>query len=227
MRPIVLLGTGTNVGKTFVCSHLGAALRELFPSHPVLALKPVESGFPPLPKSSPDPASDAALLATASTLLAPAPHPLYALPDPISPHLAARRAGIGIDIPTIVDWVTSALHYNTLLLLETAGGALSPLSDTTTNLDLACALEPAIWVLVAPDALGVLHDVRATWTALHSLARPPDHLVLTTAREPDPSTGTNARELGRLGFSSPTVLPRGDARPLRSLAERLFRDAQS
>jgi dethiobiotin synthetase len=98
-------------------------------------------------------------------------------------------------------------------VVETAGGALSPLSDTETNLDLARALEPAELVLVAPDALGVLHDVRATWTAMRALLREPDQLVLCRARPPDASTGTNAAELERLGF--------GSVRDLAGLVEAL------
>jgi hypothetical protein len=49
--------------------------------------------------------------------------------------------------------------------------------------------------LVAPDALGVLHDVTAT---LRSLPRRPDFVVLSAARPADASSGTNAQELETL-----------------------------
>jgi dethiobiotin synthetase len=104
------------------------------------------------------------------------------------------------------------------LLVETAGGVLSPLTPRTSNLDLANALSPAIWVLVAPDALGVLHDVRATLLAMRQLAREPDFVVLSASRARDASTGTNADELARLRIADPvSVLSRG-VRHRRALA---------
>jgi hypothetical protein len=82
-----------------------------------------------------------------------------------------------------------------ITLIESAGGAFSPLATRLTNVDLALALEPALWVLVAPDALGVLHDVTST---LRALPRPPDAIVLSSARAADASTGSNAAELTSL-----------------------------
>jgi dethiobiotin synthetase len=104
------------------------------------------------------------------------------------------------------------------LLVETAGGALSPLSARLTNVDLALALSPAIWILVAPDALGALHDVRATLLAMKAIARAPDYLVLSACRAADASVGTNARELERVGLPRPiATLPR-DSASMASLA---------
>jgi dethiobiotin synthetase len=75
-------------------------------------------------------------------------------------------------------------------------------------------------VLVASDALGVLHSVDATLTVLRVFA--PEtmarlRVVLSAPAEPDASTGTNAAELERLGIASPVVaLERGatDVGPL-------------
>ena len=83
-------------------------------------------------------------------------------------------------------------------LVELAGGAFSPLGVGLTNVDLALALEPALWLLVAPDALGVLHDVTAT---LRALPRAPDAVVLSGSRLRDESTGSNARELVSLAIT--------------------------
>jgi dethiobiotin synthetase len=210
-RRLVVLGTGTEIGKTFVTTAIARALRDHGCS--VLALKPVETGC--AGADEPPANSDAWQLELASTPGPFRPHPLYAFPEPISPHLAARRASSAIDLERIVSWVSEgekALQRNTLrygaswVIIETAGGALSPLSDAATNADLARALEPAIWLLVAPDALGVLHDLRATLTALRALVRLPDLVVLSAARPPDASTGTNAAELVRLGIATPAAV---------------------
>jgi dethiobiotin synthetase len=111
-------------------------------------------------------------------------------------------------------------------VLESAGALFSPLSALATNFDLALALEPAHWILVAPDALGVLHDVRVTWEACARRGRPPDHLLLCASRPPDLSTGTNAEELRSLGIAQPTQSLARGANDLSLLARALV-DAES
>jgi dethiobiotin synthetase len=215
---IIILGTGTGVGKTWITIALAHSLRRLGAS--VVALKPIETGV------DGGAGSDASLLASASSRL-PAPAPFMFL-DPVSPHLAARRAERPIDLRAIQTYVTEhekavTSSVASFVLVESAGGCLSPLAKGLTNADLALALEPAIWVLVAPDSLGVLHDVSATLAALASRNRLPDHVVLSTARGPDASTGTNGAELRELGIVTPAaVAPRGDDRSLDGFAETLF-----
>ena len=105
-------------------------------------------------------------------------------------HLAARLHGIKIDVAHVVQWIADRCQCgarSTLesddpgspdphgwVLIETAGGALSPINENHTNLDLAVALEPSYWVLVGADRLGVLHDMRATLLAMANLTRLPD-----------------------------------------------------
>jgi dethiobiotin synthetase len=54
------------------------------------------------------------------------------------------------------------------------------------------AIEPSVTILVAPDRLGVLHDVTACARKV---------IVLSAPRTPDASTGTNAAELESLGIA--------------------------
>jgi dethiobiotin synthetase len=243
MPRVLILGTGTAVGKTHVTVALARALTD--GAAAVLARKPVETGVPAPqpPRQRPSArrgdkatSTDAAMLDAASTAPSALPHPFIALIEPVSPHLAARREGRRIALAPIVRTLDRELYATTRSvmswqLVETAGGLFSPLSIRQTNLDLARALDPAIWVLVAHDGLGVLHDVRATLLALDAVARRrPDFLVLSAARTPDASTGTNAAELARLGLPRPVaILSRaGDAaheigalaRALRARARR-------
>lgn len=222
MPRVVILGTGTGVGKTFVTLALAEALAKSGRS--VLATKPVETG---LPESNSRMLffSDARRLELASTIPAPRPHPLYAFREAVSPHLAARREKRSISLPRIKSWVERhdmSLHDHTLwMLVETAGGAFSPLSRRASNLDLALSLDPSLWILVAPDSLGVLHDVTVTLAALKSLGRMPDSIVLSQARVPDPSTGSNATELARLGIARPIATFARTARNERATAALL------
>jgi dethiobiotin synthetase len=209
---IVLVGTGTGVGKTHAGVALVHALARMH--HEVVGLKPVESGIG-------TGVSDAELLSSVSSMPVKHPQP-YALPDPVSPHLAARRAGIEIEIEHIVCWVEACAAPFTLI--ETAGGLLSPLSLDFTNLDLAVALKPESLVLVAVDRLGVLHDLRACSIALSALAPsiPAPIIVLQAPEHPDGSTGTNREELQRLGVAKRIFdLPRGEPTSLAVLQAAL------
>lgn len=211
MPVVVVLGTGTGVGKTHVTAGLAEALTRENPQAHVLALKPAETGVRRR-NGSPWPGSDAARLESVSRGTLRRPHPLYALREPISVHLAARHAAVRISVPSLVKWVLgTTLHDATpgvlpWILVETAGGALSPLTASLTNAHFARMLEPAILLLVAPDSLGVFHDVRATLHGLSAVSRAPDYLVLSQAREPDAATGLNAAEFHRIGLPRPTAV---------------------
>ncbi|MEO7038104.1 MAG: dethiobiotin synthase [Polyangiaceae bacterium] len=224
----MILGAGTGVGKTRVSVALLRALTDR--GHATLGLKPVESGV--LGTANNPPGSDAASLADAASHRTTLRSPLYALRDPVSPHLAARNQGLGIKLASIQNWVREAETAVTPLVssdsafwsvIETAGGVFSPLADRATNFELGLALDPAIWILVAADALGVLHDLSATLQAMRARSRGPDHVVLSAAREPDASTGCNNAELDTLGIASTSaVLARNDDRGIASLVERLL-----
>lgn len=255
MPRVVVLGTGTGVGKSYFTAALARALRGASSASTIVALKPVETGVRRSHRDGAPPAgSDASLLESASNGEPPRPHPLFAFSDPVSPHLAAEQQHAGlspstrsaafrrrtprVSIPAIRQWASHpALHATTIhstywQLVETAGGVFSPLTRRRTNADLAWALDPAIWILVAPDSLGVLHDVRATLIALRASFRVPDFLVLSGAREPDAATGSNAAELPRVGLPRPVAVldrhrsPRDALAPLvRALVRRSADDS--
>ena len=139
----------------------------------------------------------------------PRPHPLYAFAAPLTPALAGRREGQAIALEAIASWVdrtrTTSAGVPPQLVIETAGGVFSPLADGLTNYDLARCVGPATWILVAPDRLGVLHDVSSTVRAMDALGRLPDCIVLNPLPPADSSTGSNAAELLRLGLGVPVI----------------------
>lgn len=204
---LAIVGAGTGVGKT----HLGVALARalaLQGAGAVAALKPIESGV------TGESETDAAQLAAASTFHVKHPPP-YTFAEPISPHLAARRSGVTIALGRVTAWVEEAVCP--WVIVETAGGLLSPLGPGLTNLDLTRALAPQVVILVALDRLGVLHEVAACTVALRTLASELGELavVLQAPEVPDLSTGTNAEELKALGtaqhvFTLPRELATGE-----------------
>lgn len=199
---VVIVGAGTGIGKT----HLGVSLvRALVEAGEQAAgLKPIESGVG-------EGISDGELLAGAGMFHVKPSQP-YAFARPVSPHLAAREAGVTLELARVRAWVDA--HQAPWTVVESAGALLSPLGGGLTNLDLARSLAPDALLLVALDRLGVLHELSACLLALRVLGpdMPVPVVVLQAPAQTDASTGTNAAELATLGIASPVLsVPRGDA----------------
>lgn len=221
MLRIVVLGVGTQIGKTWVAAALA---RSAGPSASI-ALKPIETGCTPIA-----PPDAIALAEAAGHPLVP---PRYTFTAPVTPWLAAESAGETIDLKRVADWIQQhssrrgiALHATTCIV-ETAGGVFSPVTLDETNLDLAGLLDPALWLLVAPNRLGVLHDVRATVEAMRALHRAPDLIVLNdhaaTTGASDASTTTNLSLLRRLHPDLPILGVSTAAPPSLPLLRQLLK----
>ncbi len=157
MRPTTLigvLGTGTEVGKTWASARLLEGLRSRGRS--VAARKPAQSAEPD------DPApSDADVLAAATGedphVVCPA-HRRYA--RAMAPPMAA--AALGLPAFAVADLVGEASWPPgvDVGLVETAGGVASPAADDGDSLDLLRALGPDHVLLVADAGLGTINGVR-------------------------------------------------------------------
>ena len=163
MPSFFITGVGTGVGKTLVTTILCHQLSRL--GRPVSALKPIVSGF-----SAEDPHSDPALILR-SVGRSPTPEAMAAIAPwrfaaPLSPHLAARREGRSIALEEVVACCRAQEHENRgLLLVEGAGGIMTPIDPTQTVIDLIIALDYPV-ILVTGTYLGALSH---TLTALHAL----------------------------------------------------------
>lgn len=157
-------GTDTGVGKTLVSAGL---LRALSAHHPrVVGMKPVAAGLVPWGE---DWASEDAIALRAASTLAVAPeldNPVL-LPDPLSPHIAAARAGVQIDIAAIVRSYQALAAQADAVVVEGAGGFHVPLTDTLTGADLAQALALPV-VLVVGLRLGCLNHALLTAEAIRA-----------------------------------------------------------
>jgi dethiobiotin synthetase len=194
--PLVVVGTGTGVGKT----HVTLALVRAFEARGARAAawKPVVTGT-----ASPDGDDHRTLSAELGRALAP---PVFSAPEPVSPHLAAARSGRSVDLAAIAAAAATLARAHDALVIETAGGLFSPLGPGLTNADVARALAPCAVLLVAPDRLGVLHDVGAALRAARAEALAIDLVALSAPERDDASTGTNAGELAALGIAPAPVV---------------------
>lgn len=195
-RIIAVTGTATGIGKTHLAEAMLLGLRAA--GRRAAGAKPVESGV------TPDALTDVRRLDAASAVRVPAFG--HAFPDPVSPHLAARRVGVQIRLPPLVAALRTLARDTDDLVIELPGGLFSPISDTEINADFLRALAPAAAILAAPDRLGVLHDVIAATRAATSLDVTLTHVVLIAPPTRDDSTGTNAAELRRF-VSIPVLEP--------------------
>jgi len=185
-RFVVVTGTDTGVGKTYVAA---ALTRLLARTQRVVAIKPFESG---LTENEP---GDAERLAEASGQTAPR-FALRRFAAPLSPAMAAEREGLAIDFDAVLAEIRAHAIGADLALVEGAGGLLSPLTWTEDALTLADALDASI-VLVASDRLGTLSVTHAAIEVLQARGRLPVAIVLSAPAVPDASTCGNASALRR------------------------------
>ncbi|HMJ79149.1 MAG TPA: aminotransferase class I/II-fold pyridoxal phosphate-dependent enzyme [Iamia sp.] len=163
---VAVLGTGTEVGKTWVAARLLAALRA--EGRTVAARKPAQSAEPD------DPApSDADVLAGATgedpIAVCPA-HRRYA--RAMAPPMAATALGLpAFTIADLAAEITWPARVD-VGLVETAGGGASPAADDGDSIALVRAVRPDHVVLVADAGLGTLNGVRLTLAALAASVMP-------------------------------------------------------
>jgi dethiobiotin synthetase len=149
---IVVTGTGTEVGKTYVTAALARALRDR--GVEVHARKPVQSF------ATTDTSTDADVLAAAT-----GEKPYTVCPEhrwlgtPMAPPMAADA--LALPSFTIADLVGELNAPATgITLVEGAGGLLSPLASDGDSATLIAACAPDATVLVADAGLGTINLVR-------------------------------------------------------------------
>jgi dethiobiotin synthetase len=197
---VVVTGTGTGVGKTHVAA---ALLRAWGESARVVGYKPVETGVSQELRGD-EVGSDGRWLLEASTFHVKRPTFRQTFADPISPHLAARCAGSQIDLLALTRQTVELRQEADGVVVELAGGLFTPLAPDTFNVDLVQRLDPTRVIVVAPNRLGVLHDVVATRYAAAHFGLEELGFVLSEVADPDPSSGTNADEIARV-FGMPVL----------------------
>ena len=157
-----VVGTDTGVGKTLVAAGLLHAMARRHAR--VVGMKPVAAGAVMVDGAW---ASEDALALRAASSIAVPPeldNPVL-LPEPLSPHLAAVRAGRHIDLDALVACYHGLAARADAVVVEGAGGFLVPLSDEATGADLALRLQLPL-VLVVGLRLGCLNHALLTAEAI-------------------------------------------------------------
>jgi dethiobiotin synthetase len=209
-----ITGTDTGVGKTVLTALLARYLCERGVN--LAALKPVCSGG----------RDDARVLraTSAGTLTLDEVNPWH-FRAPIAPLLAARRERKRVNLSQVLAHIRAMQKRFDVLLIEGAGGLLSPLGENFDSRDLIALLR-ATPIVVCPNRLGAVNQVLLTLEALPPSAAAKARVVLMSPSEPDASTKANADLLaehfdGKRIFSVPWLGKRFNlARGLENLPVR-------
>ncbi len=214
-RKLLVTGTGTEIGKTFVTATLARQLRHQ--GHPVVASKPVSSGCRVDEQGrlwSPDGQElieacglDPADWETHQRLC------LERFPEPLSPHMAAARHGRILSLSMLTGYCRS-LEGDGFILVEGIGGVMTPLTDSATFLDWALDLGWPVLV-VAGTYLGTISHTLTALRCLRDVGAPVAGLILDRSPEEPVAVEELRRTLRFFHPDLPTaVVPREeDAAP--------------
>ena len=142
MRGVFVTGTDTGVGKTV----LSAALMLRYPD--ATYWKPIQTG-------SDDDTAEVRRLSGGRVI-----DKGIRLPDPVSPHLAAQRAGVTIDLNRLIP-------PSGLCVVEGAGGVLVPVNESQLMADFMVKLGLPI-LIATGSTLGTINHTLLTLEALRA-----------------------------------------------------------
>jgi dethiobiotin synthetase len=180
-----ITGTDTGVGKTIVTAALAALL--VRGGRRVAAMKPIETGLNIETRrdergDAPDHDLLAAAAAAGDTPSAVCP---VVLPDPLAPLVAARRAGVSVDLRSLDHALSVLSAGRDVLLVEGAGGLLVPIVPGVA-FDALFARWRLDVVIVAGNRLGCLNHTRLTVQATRAAGLTVRGVVLNEVTPPDP-----------------------------------------
>ncbi|QDU54458.1 dethiobiotin synthase [Aeoliella mucimassa] len=202
MRGFFITGTGTEVGKTYVGALIAGEMARR--GIRIGVYKPVASDC--LPGEGEWGLAPGELVATdALALWQAAGEPLtlqQACPQrfkaAVAPNIAARMEGTQVDAELLRTGIEPWLDACDIVLVEGAGGLMSPVSDDDYNADLAADLGLPL-IVVAANRLGVINDTLQTVITASVFGDGLDvaGVVLNQAAEVDndESLNSNAAEL--------------------------------
>jgi dethiobiotin synthetase len=144
-RRLIVAGTDTDVGKTVFAAALVGALEASY-------WKPVQCGL----EGGTDSETVARLSGGAAAIFPEA----YRLQTPASPHLAAERQGVEIDVNKL-----DPPEGERMLVIEPAGGLMVPLTRDRLQIDMIARWQAPV-VLCARTTLGTINHTLLSVEAL-------------------------------------------------------------
>jgi dethiobiotin synthetase len=184
-QTLFITGTDTGVGKTMLTALLVKFLRGRGVN--AAALKPVCSGG----------RGDARKIFAAMDGVLPLDeiNPWH-FRAAVAPLLAARRENKKVKLSQVLAHARAMQKRFEILLVEGAGGLLSPLGEKFDSRDLILALR-AKPIIVAQNKLGAVNQILLTLEALPEKFRAQSKVILVSPPKPDAAAKSNAKLMGQ------------------------------
>lgn len=190
---IIITGTDTGVGKTVLTALLLQQMR-MNGLH-ALAMKPFCTGT----------RDDVEILRAIQGDELPGRliNPFF-YPEPVAPWLAAKNRGKTVRLASVISRINEAKRRCQMLLVEGAGGLLSPLGSRFTALELIAELDCEV-VVVAPNRVGCINQVTLVTHVLANAGLPPPCVILMEQKSPDESARSNRLVIHRWNPQIPLI----------------------
>ncbi len=220
MNSIFMTATGTDIGKTHVsCAYLAYLRKKGLKPTPV---KPLMTGF----------SKDALDQSDAGRLLIASGRPAteaeinmicaLKLEAELAPNVAARQAGVKIDYDDLLAFVNSRMLLSEgPVLVEGAGGIMSPVNDEKLHVDLVNDLAMPCFLL-ASNYLGAVSHTLSALEVLKARAARTLAVIITQPTADHGRPEGLAEELARWSDTPCLIAPySADATAMESLAEEM------
>lgn len=203
---IFITGTGTDMGKTYVTCMLLEQLRGR--GYRVGALKPVISGFDPAYLEKSDSGLLLRAMGRAVNMADIAEISPWRYRAPLPPHIAAAQQGDFLSVDKITDFCRAQVSDEIdFLLIEGAGGVMSPLNHKQSMIDLMERLACSC-LLVSGSYLGCLSHCLTAMSCLGNRNIALDGVVLSQSPQ-------SYMEFDRVREDMAQIIP---SVPLRAIA---------
>lgn len=193
---LFITGTDTEVGKTVITALLGLLYQDA--GLKVACFKAVQTGAVRRANGllAPDVLFYAAMLGLDEDLKTFCP---YVFEPPLSPHLAARLAGVKIDPARIGEHYTALAGRYDAVLVEGAGGLMVPLGENYFIRDLISDLGLPTLVVARPG-LGTINHTLLTVTCARQASLTVAGVAINRyPSAPDPAAQDNPAAIATLG----------------------------
>lgn len=187
-KGIFITATGTEIGKTVITAGLALALKEY--GYRVGVMKPVQSGHLLHEKES-----DGMRLKCLAQVEEPIEQIVtYSFFEPVSPQLASEIHQVSIDRNAITNQLQQLTSKYDVVLVEGAGGLMTPVSKEYCIADLARDIGFPL-IIVAQPLLGTVNHSALTALVAHQYGLSLAGFILNGLKqtEIDPSVPHNAR----------------------------------
>lgn len=206
MTHVFVTASGTDIGKTVVSALLVRQL--LARGLRVEALKPVLSGLEGASRSETDTGRLLAALGEEITDDAIERITPWRFDPPLSPDMAARRAGRKLDLQELTDFCLAPKDKD-VVLVEGAGGVLVPINEVATMADWMQALDAHTELkvlLVVGSYLGTISHTLSAMECLAARGLGPAAIVISTSEVNPVPVEETAQVMARFAADVPIVI---------------------